>query len=82
MDKEKRNYKEQLMLYALFAVIVLIGIFAFTGEYLDTKKENQELREAIIKLNDDWNSQYAPMVKGANEVYARLKECRQLNETP
>lgn len=80
MDKNKmnnkKNYKEQLIIYSIFAIIVLIGIAFFSGEYMDTKKENQELKQAIIQLQQDYNSQYATMVQGANELYLSLKECR------
>lgn len=72
----KKNYKEQLIIYSIFAIIVLIGIAFFSGEYMDTKKENQELKQAIIQLQQDYNSQYATMVQGANELYLSLKECR------
>ena len=64
--------KGQLAIYAIFAIIVLIGIFFFAGEYLDTKKENQRLQASIA----EYESVRVTMVEGANQLFRNLKQCR------
>lgn len=64
--------KGQAWIYAIFIIFLIIGVFFFTGEYLDTKRENKSLHEALI----DYESRYVTMANGGTELFRMLQECR------
>lgn len=68
--------KSQTWIYIIFILVVLVGIFAFSGEYLETKKENKLLKQVIF----DREGQLAITISSINQLRTELKECRNENK--
>ena len=83
------NYREIHLIYTLFVLVVLIGFIFFTSEYLDTKKENNLLKQAlqeeyqrnyimstsIIELRDELKEAWKSDLICRNETTKKLYAC-------
>jgi len=78
--KQINSRRSDYILWGVLAILMVCIIVYSINYGVGIKQENKELREAIIKLQEGYNNQYATMVEGANQLYISLKECRELND--
>jgi len=73
--KAKKD-KSQMWIYTLFVIIILIGLFFFTGEYVRMGNENKLLKQAVIEYQRLTEGILMPSIA---ELRYKLKECKNAN---